>query len=390
MIDFDFLLSTKVYFGKDREKEVGKIIKGYGFKKILLHYGQNSIKKSGLYDIVINSLKDNDIEYVELGGVRPNPELKLVKEGIEICKKENVELILAVGGGSTLDSSKLIAHGVFYDGDPYDISMHKYVSNKALPVGSIITIAAAGSEMSNSCVISDSERRMKMGFNTELNRPLFAIENPELTYSLPSFQTGCGITDIISHTFERYFGKSEDIELADYLAEGLLKAVIDAAYVLIDNPNDYNARATIMLASSYSHNGITSMGKSFNMPIHQLEHQVSAVNEKVAHGAGLAILIPAWMKNVYKYDENKFIKFSKNVMMVQESINNEEIIIKGIEKLEALFNALGMPQRLSEYDITSDDIVFMANRLTDNGNKVYPSNVPLSKELIIKIYNSCL
>lgn len=390
MIDFDFCSPTKIYFGKDKENNVGEYINGYGFKKVLLHYGKSSIFKTGLYEKVINSLKKNNIEYVELGGVEANPDISLVRKGIEICKKENVDFILAVGGGSVLDSSKLISLGRYYEGDPLNIIKNKDIPSSHIPIGSILTIAAAGSELSASCVISDRLIKFKKGFLSELNRPLFVIENPELTYSLPFYQVGCGIVDIIAHTLERYFNKSNEHEFADYLAEGLIKSVIDASEIILKDFYNYDARSTLMLASSFSHNNLTNLGKKGLMPVHQLEHELSGLKDEVAHGAGLAVLIPSWMKVCYKYDKEKFIKFSKNVMNITNYKNEEELIEKGIKKLENLFDRLKMPKSLSEFGINKDDIEYMASHLTQNGTFTFPSNIPLDKKLALEIYYQCL
>ena len=389
MYNFDFCSPTKIFFGKDKETLIGDIIKEYGFKKVLFHYGKSSIFKTGLYDKVVDSLKRNNIEFIELGGVEPNPDITLVRKGVEICKNNDVDLILAVGGGSVLDSSKLISLGRYYDGDPLDIVMKKGSVNKKIPVGSILTIAAAGSELSASCVISDRTIKYKKGFLSELNRPLFVIENPELTNTLPFYQVGCGIVDIIAHTLERYFNKSQELEFADYMAEGLLKSVIDATNILLKDYYNYDARATIMLASSFSHNNLTFLGKEGLMPVHQLEHEVSALKDDVAHGAGLAVLIPSWMEIVWKKDKEKFVKFSKNVMLIDEYKNEEDLIIKGINKLKQFFISLKMPTRLKEFNINEEDIVYMSNHLTQNGSFVFPSNIPLDYNLALEIYKNC-
>lgn len=390
MNNFDFCSPTKIFFGKDKETLIGDIIKEYGFKKVLFHYGKSSIFKTGLYDKVVDSLKRNNIEFIELGGVEPNPDITLVRKGVEICKNNDVDLILAVGGGSVLDSSKLISLGKYYDGDPLDIVMKKEKVDKHIPVGSILTIAAAGSELSASCVISDRTIKYKKGFLSELNRPLFVIENPELTNTLPFYQVGCGIVDIIAHTLERYFNKSQELEFADYMAEGLLKSVIDATNILLKDYYNYDARATIMLASSFSHNNLTFLGKEGLMPVHQLEHEVSALKYDVAHGAGLAVLIPSWMEIVWKKDKEKFVKFSKNVMLIDEYKNEEDLIIKGINKLKQFFISLKMPTRLKEFNINEEDIVYMSNHLTQNGSFVFPSNIPLDYNLALEIYKNCL
>ena len=391
MLDFDFCSPTKIYFGKDKEKLVGKIVSSYGFKKVLIHYGKTSVIKSGLLSLVEEKLEEEGISYVLLGGVEANPDVSLVREGISLCKEENVDFILALGGGSVLDSSKAIAHGVFYEGDVLDISKKIYVSNKALPIGSIITIAAAGSELSTSCVISDRTTHFKSGFNSELNRPLFAIENPTLTYSLPKEQVGYGIVDIISHTFERYFNKSDKCQLSDYLAEGLMKDVIHAANILMNEDFfSYEARSSIMLASSLSHNGLTSLGKNSYMPIHQLEHQLSGLKPNIPHGAGLAILIPSWMEVCYLKDIDKFYSFAVNVMGVKDNGSKEEVAKEGINKLKTFFINLGMPTSLNTYGITKDDIIFMVNNFSKDGTYTFPSNIPLDKGLSEEIYLNAL
>lgn len=389
MDSFDFCSPTKIFFGKDKENLIGEYLKEYGFKKVLFHYGKSSIFKTGLYDKVVKSLNKYDIEFVELGGVEANPDISLVRVGIDLCKKENVDCILAVGGGSVLDSSKLISLGRYYDGDPLDIIVKGEIPTSRIPVGAILTIAAAGSELSASCVISDRSINYKKGFLSELNRPLFVIENPELTYSLPFYQVGCGIVDIISHTLERYFNKSSEHQFSDYIAEGLLKSVIDATNIILEDYYNYDARSTLMLASSFSHNNLTNLGKKGLLPIHQLEHELSALKQEVAHGAGLAVLIPAWMWINYPKDKEKFMKFSKNIMGVKTYEDDDDLIIKGIMRLEDLFFRLKMPRRLSDLGFKEEDLEYMANRLTKNGTFVFPSNIPLDKELALKIYNYC-
>ena len=390
MKDFNFISPTKIYFGKNKEKDIGKIIKEYGFKKVLFHYGQNSIKKYGLYDVVVSSLKENNIDFIELGGVLPNPDVSLCKEGIKLCKNHNVDLILAVGGGSVMDSSKLIANGVYYEGDPFDISLKKYISKKALPIGVILTNAASGSELSSSCVISSRDLKLKRGFNSDLNRPLFVVENPELTYSLDLFTTGCGVVDIFSHTFERYFCKSEEYEFADYISEALMRNVIDNGYKLSKDLTSYEARANMMIASSYSHNGLTSLGKEMRMPIHQLEHELSGLFPSIAHGKGLAILIPAWMEVCKNIDPDKFVRFSENVMNVDKSLDFEEKVSLAINKLKDFFEIFNLKTSFDGYDITNDDIITMVNSLTGNKTKVFDSYIPLDYILAEKVYKKCM
>ena len=390
MRDFNFISPTKIYFGVGKEKDIGKIIKEFGFKRVFLHYGQNSIKKIGLYDIIVNSLKEYNVKYIELGGVMPNPDVSLCVKGIELCRKHNCDLILAVGGGSVIDSSKLIAHGIYYQGDPFDILMKKHISQKALPLGVILTNSASGSELSSSCVISYREKKLKRGFNSDLNRPLFAIENPELTYTLDLFTTGCGVVDIFSHTFERYFSYSEEFEFSDYLAEALMRNVIDNGVKLSKDLYNYQARANMMIASSYSHNGLTSLGKDYRMPIHQLEHELSGLFPQIAHGEGLAILIPSWMEVCYKLNIKKFISFSENVMMVDKNLDDEAKIILGIEKLKEFFHLFGLKTNFDDYNITTNDIITMVNSLTDHKNRVIDSTIPLDYDLALKIFKNSL
>lgn len=378
----NFLSPTKLYFGIGEEKNVGRYIKEHGFKKVMFHYGQASIKKTGLYDVVKNSLNEYNVDFIELGGVEANPDIKLVRTGIRLCKDNQIDFILAVGGGSVIDSAKSIANGYFYDGDPYDFNLHIINSRKALPIGVILTIAAAGSEMSNSCVISDVTRGLKKGFNSDTNRPLFVIENPELTYTVPANQTAYGIVDIISHSFERYFNKSASIEFADYLAEGIMKAVMDAGEKAILEPTNYDARATLMVASSYSHNGLTGLGKPFSLPIHQLEHELSGFRHDISHGGGLACLMPAWMKVMLHYDLDKLVKFALNVMGVEKDKSDLETAKKGIEKFEDFLSKLNIPLHLSEYGISNADIDLMVSHLANP----IKGEVPLTHDLAKKIY----
>lgn len=306
MIDFNFAIRTKLYFGKDKENEVGHILKDEGAHRVLVVIGRSSVKKSGLLDKVYKSLDEENIEHYLLEGVRANPTSELVKEGVKLALEKQIDYILAIGGGSVIDTAKSIAVGYYYDSDPFDFNLHKLSPTKALPLGVILTISASGSEMSTSCVIQDDKTGTKSGFNSELNRPMFAIENPELTYTVNKEQTGYGIVDIMMHTLERYFQPSNENDVADEFAIGLLKSTLKAGRIAINNPKDYQARAVLMLNSSLSHNGLTNIGKPFMMPVHQMEHVLSGLYPSVAHGAGLAVMFPAWAKYYLKYDEAKF------------------------------------------------------------------------------------
>lgn len=386
MINFDFYSPTKIFFGKERENEVGEIIKGYGFKKVLLHYGQNSIKKTGLYDKVVTSLNKANVDFIELSGVEPNPKIALVRKGVKLAKEEQVDFILAVGGGSVIDSAKAIACGAKVDFDPWLFNLHQKTPTDALKVGVILTISAAGSELSNSCVISDLDTYFKNGFNSDHIRPLFAIENPELTYSVSKFQTGCGIVDILMHTIERYFTDTPNIVFAKNVSEGLIKSVIEAGYKAIENPYDYEARSTLMIASSFSHNGLTGLGGKMYFTVHKLEHQISGTFDNVAHGAGLSVLFPAWAKWIYKKDLSSFVRFAKNIFNISNG-SDEEIALNGILALEDYFKNIGMPTRFSDLGIYEDSFEAMASRITKNDTVKVVGFIELDKNAVLEIFN---
>ena len=390
MIDFDFVAPTKLFFGRGKEKDVGAIIKSYGFKKVLFHYGTGSIKSSGLYQTIVSSLKNNDVDFIEFGGVRVNPTHSMVRAGVYLARKEDIDFILAVGGGSVIDSAKAIAAGFFYDGDPFDFNLHLAKPKQALSVGVVLTIAAAGSELSASCVISNDETGLKRGFNSDLNRPLFAICNPELTYSVSKYQTGCGIVDIISHSFERYFSPSEKKELADEFALGIIRHVVEVGKVAIDNPGDYDARASLMLASSFSHNGITGLGKKVNMPIHAIAHGLSGYAPRIAHGAALSVMIPAWMAFVKDAEIDKFSAFAREVFKIH-FVSREESANIGVRELRRFFEEIGMPVTLRELGIDKQDIPRLVAMITENGTRTVGHSVrPLDAKDIEALLLSCL
>ena len=385
MKNFEYYTPTKVFFGKGNEEKIGEIIKSYGYKKVLLHYGQDSVIKSGLLDIVKNRLSENGISFLELGGVEPNPKLPLVQEGAALVKKENIDFILSIGGGSVIDSAKAIALSVANDADAWDIITGKAKAEKGFPIGVILTISAAGSEMSNSMVITNPDGMLKRGFGTNLNRPVFAVMNPALTCSVSKFQTGCGIVDIMMHTLERYFVLEPDNELTDRLAEALLVSVKNAGTAAIENPDDYEARATLMWASSLSHNDLTGCGKAYNFTVHMLEHEISGMFDRVPHGAGLAILFPAWAKYVYKYDVKKFAQLATRVWGIEYDFEcPEKTALAGISATEEYFKSLGMPVRLSEFDIHEDSFEEMARKCTKH-RPLY-AGVPISDEHIVNIF----
>ncbi len=388
MREFYYHTPTEVFFGKGKEKEVGKIISSFGVKKVMLQYGKNSIKKSGLYDTVISALKASDIEVVEMGGVEPNPKLTFVREAVKIAKAEKVEMILAVGGGSVIDSCKYTALGAVTDVDVWDIAMGKVKPENALPVGCILTISAAGSEMSNSAVITNLELNMKKGLSSELNRCKFAIMNPELTATLSEYQTACGIVDIMSHTMERFFSIVEPTELTDGIATSILRSVVKAGKVLMKNPSDYEARATVMWASSLSHNGLTGCGRENYLAVHQLEHALSGEYDFVAHGAGLAVLFPAWAKYVYKYNPSRFAEFGREVFGASGE-NDEEVALKGILEMENFFKLLKMPSTLSQLSVPESSIERLADLCTYGKTRTIKSYIPLGFKEICDIFTLC-
>ena len=390
MIDFDFVSPTKIYFGNNKEDLIGQICLEGGYKRVYIVIGQGSVKRNGLLAKVTALLDETDIKYQILEGIRPNPTIDLCRKGIEEARKFTPNLILAIGGGSVIDTAKSIAVGYFYSGNPFDFNMHIVKPKKALPIGVILTIAASGSELSNSCVIQDDEKQIKMGFNEDIVRPVFAIENPKLTYSVSKTQTAYGVVDIMMHTLERYFHASSDNEPADGFAEALLKSVIKAAKVVINNPTDYDARAVLMLMSSLSHNGFTSIGKKVLLFVHQIEHAVSGVYPQVAHAAGLSVLFPAWAKYYVNYDTDKFNKLATNVFDLHKA-NKLENAKAGIREIEKLFALLSMPMTFKDLGIENPDIERLVNIVTNNGNRIieHPKK-NMDQEVVRTILKSCI
>ena len=390
MNDFEFISPTKIYFGNNKEELIGHICLDGGYKRVYIVIGQGSVKRNGLLKRVTDSLDKSGIKYQILEGVRPNPTIDLCHKGIKEAQVFTPNLILAIGGGSVIDTAKNIAVGYFYAGDSFDFNLHKAKPKKALPIGVILTIAASGSELSNSCVIQDDERQVKMGFNEDIVRPVFAIENPKLTYSVSKVQTAYGIVDIMMHTLERYFHASSDNEPADGFAEALLKSVVNAARVVVKNPTDYDARSVLMLMSSFSHNGLTSIGKKALLFVHQLEHAVSGVYPDVAHAAGLAVLFPAWAKYYVNYDTDKFDKLARNVFDLHKA-NKLENAKAGIKEIEKLFALLEMPKTFKDLGINNPDIELLTNIVTNKGARVieHPKK-NMDKEVVETIFKSCI
>lgn len=388
MYNFEYYTPTFIEFGKKSEEKVAQLIKAQNGKKVLIHYGGHSAKKSGLIDKIEKLLTEENIPYVELGGVVPNPRISLVYKGIELAKKENVDFILAVGGGSVIDSAKAIGYGIANEGDVWDFYAQKRVTDKCVPVGVVLTIAAAGSEMSNSSVITNDETGLKRSYHTEISRPRFAIMNPEFTMTLPEYQTACGCTDIMMHTMERYFTAGETMELTDKIAESVMQIVLKNAPILLEQPDNYESRAEVMWAGSLSHNGLTGCGiKNKDFATHMLEHELGGVYD-VAHGAGLAAVWGSWARYVYKECLGRFKKFAINVMNVEEVGNDEEIALKGIEAMEKFYHSIGMPTSIKELglELSDADIEKLADQCCDACGGHKGSAKVLYREDIVKIY----
>ena len=362
MNNFIYYAPTKVVFGKDTECQVGELVKQQKCKKVLIHYGGGSAKKSGLLDRIKQALDSAAIAYVELGGVVPNPRLSLVYQGIELCRQHEVDFILAVGGGSVIDSAKAIAYGVADNGDVWDLFEHTRQATACLPLGCVLTIAAAGSEMSAGSVITKDEGMVKRAYDDDLSRPKFAVMNPQLTVSLPAYQTACGVADILMHTMERYFTNGGNMEITDSIAEALMRTVMHNAQILHDQPDNYAARAEIMWAGSLSHNDLTGCGnQSGDWATHMLEHEVSGMFD-VAHGAGLASLWGSWARYVYQNCLHRFERFAVNVMGVKPAADAVQTALKGIEAVEDFFRSIHMPVSLAELGVypTDEQIATMA------------------------------
>ena len=363
MNNFDFYSPTYFAFGKGKETEVGTLVKRFGGSKVLLHYGGGSVKQNGVFDSVIKSLKEAQIPYVELGGVKPNPRSGLVYEGIELCRKEKIDFILAIGGGSTIDSAKAIALGVPYEGDFWDFYSTGKAVETAIPIGTVLTIAAAGSEGSDASVITNEENMLKWAAGGDALRPKFSVLNPEFTCTLPAYQTACGITDIMIHVCERYFTNTKDVEITDRLCEAVLKAMIEEAPKVMKDLKNYEARANIMWAGMVAHNDIVGVGREQDWATHDLEHELSSWYD-CAHGAGLAVMAPAWMKFVYKHDINRFAQFAVRVWGCDMNFANPETTaLEGIHRFEIFLKSIGMPINFAELGAKEEDIPAMVEHL---------------------------
>ncbi len=386
MKDFNYCAPTRVIFGKNTELEVGKALKNAGATRVLMQYGGGSIKKSGLYDRVVKAIRDEGIELFELGGVQPNPHLSLVRKAIEIVREQKIDYLLAVGGGSAIDSTKATAVGAVYDGDVWDFYCGKAVPKKAMPVGVVLIIPAAGSEGSNSSVITNEDGWIKRGLGCDLTRPAFAIYNPELTYSLPAYQTAAGATDIMAHIMERYFTNEPDVDMTDRLCESVLKTIIRQAPVAVKEPDNYVARAEMMWASTVAHNDFLSCFRVGDWSSHQLSHELSGMYD-ATHGAALAVAFPAWMTYVYKHDVQRFCRFAVEVMGVEmDFFHPEETALKGIAALRAFFKSIGMPTTLSELGVPEDKLDVLADKVKRSADGTTGQFVKLTRDDCLKIY----
>lgn len=388
MENFNYYAPTKVVFGKNTELQTGELVRECGCRKVLVHYGSGSVKKSGLLDKIFAALDKAGIEYVSLGGVVPNPRLSLVYEGIALCKKESVDFILAVGGGSVIDSAKAIGYGTANEGDVWDFYARKRTASGCLPLGVILTIAAAGSEMSDSSVITNEEGWIKRGYSSDYVRPKFAVMNPELTMTLPAYQTESGCVDIMMHTMERYLNQSENMELTDGISEALLRTVMKNAKILLDDPQNYEARAEVMWAGSLSHNGLTGCGTDGgDWASHQLEHELGGMYD-VAHGAGLAAVWGSWARYVMDARPERFARLAVQVLGVEDTGDAMETAVKGVEAMEGFYRSIRMPVNLRELGIepSEGEIRELARKCSFDGTRTVGCVKKLDQEDLFRIY----
>ncbi|PRX28599.1 hypothetical protein BX659_11226 [Orenia metallireducens] len=387
MNNFKFHNPTELIFGKGQVEKVGKKVKEYG-DKVLVVTGGGSVKRIGLYDQVIASLQEKDLDIYELSGIKPNPRVTSVREGVKICRENDIDLVLAVGGGSTIDASKAIAGAVFYDGDPWDLFSKGIRIKKALPVGTILTLAATGSEMNPNFVISNLKTEEKVGAGSQLLYPKFSILDPVNTFTVPKEHTVYGIIDIAAHVYEQYFSHTESTPIQDRWAESILKTLREESVKVLADPEDYDARANIMLAGTLALNGLLSMGKETDWASHGIEHAVSAVYD-IPHGGGLAIIFPNWMKYVLDEGTDKFVQYATRVWDIDPAgKSDKEIALEGIEKTREWFNEMGAPSSLADYDISDENLELMAQKATAKGTR--GSYKVLDKNDIVEIYKMCL
>ena len=390
MENFQYYAPTKVVFGKGTEDQTGQLVAEQGCRKVLVHYGSGSVVRSGLLERIGRSLDEAGIAYVSLGGVVPNPRLSLVYAGIELCKKEKVDLILAVGGGSVIDSAKAIGYGVANGGDVWDFYEKKRKAEGCLPIGVVLTIAAAGSEMSDSSVITNEDGWLKRGYSSNYARAKFAVMDPDITMTLPKYQTASGCVDIMMHTMERYFNRSDNMEMTDGISEHLIRTVMKNAKILMRKPDDYNARAEVMWAASLSHNGLTGCGTDGgDWASHQLEHELGGMFD-VAHGAGIAAVWGSWARYVIDARAERFAQFAVNVMGVTPEGTDMETGMKGIEAMEEFFRALDMPVSIRDMgiELREEQMRELAEKCSHFGKRTIGCIRKLDKEDMYRIYKN--
>lgn len=388
MNGFEFQCATKMIFGKDQELRVGEELKNHGAGRVLLVYGGSSIKRSGLYDRVVKALKEAGLFFQELPGVVPNPRVSLVREGIALCRREGLDFLLAVGGGSVIDTCKAISFGVYYEGDVWDLISGKVKpGTRRVPVADILTLPAAGSEESDSCVISDESLSVKTGFGSPLMRPVFSIMNPELTYTLPPYQTACGSMDIMAHAMERYFSRTPDVEMTDRVTEGILKTVIHNLPIVLKEPACYAARAEIMLCGTWAQNDMTGCGREQDWFNHGLEHQISGFYD-IAHGAGLAISFPAWMEYLCDKPEcvSKLAQYAVRVWNVEMNFEDPaQTAREGVKRLKGLLREAGLPLTLREAGVGTERFEEIADNMTAKGAHTCGAFYRMSRKDILEL-----
>lgn len=389
MNSFNYNIPTKIFFGEGKIEVLGTEIKKYG-SRVLLAYGGGSIKKTGVYDKVVKELQEKDIPYFELSGIQPNPRVESVREGVKICKENDIDFILAVGGGSTIDCSKAIAASYYYNGDPWDLVIGKAKIGKVLPIGSVLTLSATGSEMDAGAVISNMKTNQKYGFGHPGLFPKFSVLDPTYTYTVDKYQTASGVADIISHTFESYFSNDKGAYLQDRIAEAILKTCIKYGPIALDNPKDYEARANLMWSSSLSINGLIEYGKDSDWSVHPLEHELSA-HYDITHGVGLAILTPNWMKHVLNEDNiYKFVEYGVNVWDIDDNLDDLEIANLSINKTSEFFHGLGIPMTLREVGIDEEKLEMMAKSVTEDNNGLVGNFKALNYDDVLDIFKKSL
>jgi len=385
MDNFDFRNPTRIIFGRGTEARVGAETAKYA-KKVLLHFGGGSIKSSGLYDRVTASLKAAGVQWVDLGGVKPNPRLSLVHEGVKLCKEHGLGLVLAVGGGSVIDSAKAIAMGAVIDHDVWDFYLGKGEPQAALPVATVLTIPAAGSESSTGTVITKEEGLLKRAVNSELIYPVFSILNPELAFTLPKFQVACGAADIMAHLMERYFTVVKSVDFTDRLLEATMKTIALKAPRVLENPKDYDLWSEFMWAGTIAHNNLLNTGRIGDWASHDIEHEISGIYD-VAHGAGLAVVFPAWMKHTLKNDVHRFAQWAVRVWNVDMDFWNPEATAReGIRRLEAFYRTMGLGTKLADLGVGTDRLDEMAKKCTDSDKRTVGNFVKLDKAAVRHVF----